>query len=380
MKTERAGLYVHIPFCLQKCAYCDFYSLPNLSLRDDYCQALMTQAKAFGEKTDLTFDSVFFGGGTPSAMGAERLCRIADALRQNFCITQDAEWSLEVNPKTVTEEDLCALRQAGFTRVSIGVQSLQENELQALGRIHSAADAEKTVADATQAGFAHISVDLMYGIPHQTKASFAVTLSQVLTWEIDHISAYGLKLEDGTPLAARNPNTLDLPNEEDERSMYFSMVETLARHGFFQYEISNFAKPDGQCRHNLKYWTMQPYLALGPASHGFVGKYRYQIKADLQAYLACGKTGNFSPIIAEEETLDSADILCEYTMLRLRLTQGVDDADFLSRFGKTFADVYGNQAKRFLDAGLMVHENNRWYLTPDGFYLSNYILSELLDF
>ncbi len=380
MKTERAGLYVHIPFCLQKCAYCDFYSLPNLSLRDDYCQALIAQAKAFGEKTDLTFDSVFFGGGTPSAMGVARLCRIADALRQSFCITQDAEWSLEVNPKTVTLEDLSALRKTGFTRVSIGVQSLQEAELHALGRIHSAADAAQAVADAKQAGFAHISVDLMYGIPHQTKESFADTLAQVLPWEIDHLSAYGLKIEDGTLLAARDEKTLDLPNEEDERGMYFSMIEILLQHGFFQYEISNFAKADGQCRHNLKYWTMQPYLALGPASHGFVDRSRYQTKADLAAYLACGKTGDFAPVITEEEALTDTDILCEYTMLRLRLTQGIDDADFQARFGKTFGEVYGTKAKRFLDAGLMLHEQGHWCLTKDGFYLSNYILSDLLEF
>ncbi len=378
MKTN-AGIYIHIPFCRQKCAYCDFYSLSRLDLTESYTKALCTQIKTETKGKNLRYDSVFFGGGTPSALGAQNLCAIAKTLKEHFEITEDAEWSLEVNPKTVTKEDLITLRKAGFCRVSIGVQSFCDTELKALGRIHTASDAKETVRSAKEAGFSSVSVDLMYGIPHQTKASFLNSLQQAVDLEIDHLSAYGLKIEDGTPFAQCKQEALDLPDEETEREMYFSMIAFLEQNGLFQYEISNFAKQGMECKHNLKYWTMQPYLAFGPASHGFLENLRYQTASDLQAYLALADAGDFSSVITEEEILEEADFLCEYTMLHLRLQKGISDADFEKRFGKSFADHYENPVKRYLDAKLLCHENGRWYFSKEGFYVSNYILSDLLD-
>jgi oxygen-independent coproporphyrinogen-3 oxidase len=379
MKTN-AGIYIHIPFCRQKCAYCDFYSLPCLDLIEAYTKALCAQIATERKGKDLRYDSVFFGGGTPSALGTQNLCKIAKTLKENFEITENAEWSLEVNPKTVTKEDLLALRKAGFCRVSIGVQSFCDAELKALGRIHTAKDAKETVRAAREAGFSSVSIDLMYGIPHQTKGSFADSLTQAIALDVDHLSAYGLKIEAGTPFARCKQETLDLPDEEAEREMYFSMIAFLEQNGLAQYEISNFAKKGFECRHNLKYWTMQPYLAFGPASHGFLGNLRYETAPNLQAYLDCAKQGDFSTVIKEEERLTEADLLCEYTMLHMRTKQGVDDADFEKRFSKTFADCYGERAARYRKANLLRHENGRWYFSKEGFYVSNYILSDLLEF
>ncbi len=382
MKTKvPLGLYVHVPFCRQKCAYCDFYSLPCQGHIEEYFEALTAQISAFGRiYADQSVDTVFFGGGTPSVLGAQRLSKLAESLRTSFDIIQDAEWSIEVNPKTVNQEDLQILRDAGFNRLSIGVQSLQDGELKALGRVHCAADAQTTYNHARRVGFSNISVDLMYGIPHQTEASFANTLTRVLEWEVDHLSAYGLKIEEGTPFASSPASKLDLPKEEAERNMYFSMAQRLEESGLEQYEISNFAREGCACRHNLKYWTMRPYLGFGPAAHGFLNDLRYETKADLEAYLQVAKNGDFSSVIVEEERLTLEDTICEYIMLHLRLCAGIDLEAFEKTFHQSFTERYQTRLTPFLQADLMRMERNRCYLTREGFYLSNYILSELLDF
>ena len=376
---KRLGVYVHIPFCRSKCEYCDFYSLgggKSRDLMDRYLQALVAHIReAAGRAPDYLVDSVYFGGGTPSFFGADGLKRIFSEIDRRFNVTRDCEVSLEANPDSVNTISLKKLRAAGFNRVSIGVQSDSDEILKALGRPHNYAQARQAVASAREAGFSNVSVDLMFGLPNQSRAQWSSTLRNVLDLKPDHVSCYGLKVEPNTPLYAYR-ECANLPDDDAQADMYLYAVETLESFGYPQYEISNFAREGFACRHNLKYWQGGEYLGFGPsaASH-FAGK-RFVCKPDLAGYIE-GILGRGS-VLSECETVPPRERAGEYVMLRLRTAEGIGAGEYESRFLLPFRALEKNLLA-YEKQGLAVREEDRWRLTPKGFLLSNSILADLLD-
>lgn len=371
------GIYVHIPFCREKCLYCDFCSFPhrNKQERDDYIAALCRQAAAWGARAvGQTVDTVYFGGGTPSLLDRAEWERLFRALRDAFAILPEAEITVEVNPATVSGDDLAFLHDLGVNRLSIGVQSANENELRALGRIHTFDQAVGTVRAARQAGFARISLDVMLGIPHQTRESLDRTLCALLALSPEHISAYLLKVESGTPFGRMaDAGRLVLPDEDEQCDMYLDTVEKLTAAGLAPYEISNFARPGEESRHNMRYWLGQPYLGLGLAAHSDFGGHRFAATTVMDDYLA-------GHIVVSDRVVDEKERKNEYIMLRLRLYAGLFKADFCRRFGEDFDRAYHDRLLPYIRAGLVRDEADRVAFTPAGMLLSNTILAELTDF
>ncbi len=375
------GVYIHIPFCVSKCAYCDFYSLPGAGekLMDEYVKALirhMDEASRYmgkGSKGGITVDTVYVGGGTPTAIGAGRLSELLAAVRKRFTLATSAEITLEANPGTVNGKTLKKLRKAGFNRVSFGVQALQNELLQTLGRSHTGEQAADAVREAADAGFENISADILYGLPGQTRAQLSETLRAVCTWRVTHISLYGLKLEEGTPLAAAEPV---LPGDDEQAEAYLAAVETLRQEGFIQYEISNFAKRGYLCRHNYKYWRLEPYIGFGAAAHSDFGSKRYGIVKDIRAYI--DGVQNEDAVIDESQTIPMAERAGEYIMLGLRTAEGVSSNEYTRLFRASFESLE-RKLERCAKWGLAETEGDRWHLTPKGFLVSNQIIGELLN-
>ena len=367
------GLYVHIPFCKSKCQYCDFCSFVHAEEQmQAYCDALMGEirnaARVYGNRVVST---VYFGGGTPTTLPISMISEIIKTIFECFSIKNDAEITTECNPGTVTFEYLAALREAGFNRISMGAQSMNDRELKLLGRIHTAAETVETFRHARCAGFENISLDLMLGIPEQTPKSLAESLEALMELAPEHISAYGLKIEEGTPFFAKK-DTLPLPDEDTERQLYMNAAAFLAENGYPRYEISNFARRGYESRHNLRYWKRQDYLGLGLAAHSCIGERRFWNTQTLSDYLA-GKTED------GYETVSAHDILCESIMLAMRLDEGLDTKRFSAQFGEA-AKPYIQGLLRFVPTGLVKQEDGRICFTSDGAYVSNAILCELLDF
>lgn len=368
------GLYIHIPFCRSKCAYCDFYSLADAEERmDDYCRALERHLAEVAPQAEChKADTVYFGGGTPSYLGAERLCRLLGSIRRLYKVDKHAEITLEANPDSATDRKaLKRLRKAGFNRLSLGVQSMDDALLQAIGRIHTRQQVQEAVAAARKAGFKNLSLDLIYGLPGQTMEGWEKTLSDAVGLHPEHLSCYGLKLEEGTPLYRRQ-GELTFPDEDMQADMYLYAVEFLKQCGYEQYEISNFAKPGFASRHNLKYWLMQEYAGFGPGAHSDFGNVRYGYVRDLERYLK----GEL--VLQESETVDADEREREYLMLRLRTVQGVDPREFEYRFRQRFAPLAAllQQCAR---EGLAEQGGNGWHLTAKGFLVSNRIIGLLQD-
>ena len=373
-KNNPLGLYIHIPFCRRKCLYCDFCSFPGVSqnAQDRYverlCGELIQKAPLAAEHV---VDTVYFGGGTPTLLSPAHFERLLNVIRTNYRLSEDMEMTVECNPATVDEDKLRALRSLGIQRLSIGAQSANDRELQALGRIHSWEQTKQTYACARRAGFDNVSLDVMFGIPHQTIDSFAQTLDEMLALSPEHISAYSLIIEPDTPFFEAGP-ALPVPDEDTVCDMSAMLLDRLRRAGYERYEISNFAKDGKRSRHNLHYWNMDDYLGFGPAAHSLMGAVRTGHGRDLEAYLAG------QDITEPEEILDEATARDEYVMLRLRLADGVDKKVFFARFGVHFDDVYRKKTARFVAAGLLVDTPERIFFTDEGFDVSNAVLSEML--
>lgn len=363
------GIYVHIPFCKSKCEYCDFYSLGGSRDRrttDQYLQALADHIRETGRLApDYTVDTVYFGGGTPSFFGAENLEKILDELQKRFHFGADPEITLEANPDSA--QDISALRQlhdAGFDRLSLGMQSADDAELRRIGRVHTHAQTVRAVENARAAGFDNLSLDLIYGLPGQTMTRWQANLDAALALAPEHLSCYGLKVEEGTPLFARRER-FTLPDDDAQADMYLSAVGLLARQGYEQYEISNFCRPGRASRHNSRYWTLAEYLGFGPGAHSDFGGERFALARDLDAYLA-------GHIVYSECSAPSArERETERVMLALRTTRGVA------------ADTLPEAARRILrncEAHGLAHLSGGFYaLTPRGFLVSNAILVDLLE-
>lgn len=373
------GLYLHIPFCRQKCLYCDFYSLPGAEAREDeYVRALTAHLSEVAPRAAAhTVDTVYFGGGTPSCLGAKRLKTLLAAVNKHYHLAHDAEITFEANPDSAGDwKALRTLRRAGFNRISIGMQSAVDEELRAIGRIHTFDQVCAAVEAARKAKLMNLSLDLIYGLPGQTPESFQKSLCAAVELHPEHISCYGLKLEETTPLYAAR-SQLSLADDDTQADMYLFAVSFLREMGYEQYEISNFAKPGYACRHNLKYWTLGEYAGFGPGAHSDFGGVRYSFDRDLDAYLNGTLHGGTMPMESEELPDWTRDT--EYLMLSLRTVQGIQPRFFEQTYRLRFS-IFLPLLQKYEAAGLAVQgENNSWHFTPRGFLLSNTLIGELLD-
>lgn len=380
VELKPLGLYIHVPFCRSKCEYCDFYSLGgglNNDAMDLYLQAVLAHIKETSLRVSgYVVDTVYFGGGTPSFFGADGLVRILAEIDRRFQLDTNAEITLEANPDTVTAESMAKLRRAGFNRISIGVQTDEDAKLKALGRPHTYKQAQMAVSYARRAGFQNISVDLMFGLPNQTREQWMATLRHVLDLKPDHISCYGLKVEPGTPLYEYREGA-NLPDDDTQADMYFYAVQTLEEMGYGQYEISNFARPGMECRHNLKYWTGEPYLGFGPAAASDFGGKRFTAEANLDRYV----TGILEQgtILSECDQIPLRERAGEYLMLRLRTAYGIEENEYVHSFLLPFAPLEELLAMYETRGLAQKEENGRWRLTARGFMVSNSILVQLLE-
>lgn len=373
------GIYVHIPFCRTKCSYCAFVSqVGNENLQQAYVAALCREITAAGgDFSAFTVDSLFFGGGTPTVLPVADLARILRTVRDNFALSDEVEISIEANPGTVSYDSLKFLRQQGFNRLSLGVQSFDDAVLAAVGRVHCADQAITGFRQARAAGFDNIGLDLIYGLPQQTTANWQSTLQQAVDLAPEHLSAYGLKMEDGTSLAtAVAAGQTTLPSEESEEVMYDVLNEFLPVHGYQRYEIANYAKPGRQCRHNTKYWRSLPFRGFGLAAHSFDGRQRFANTADLGEYIAQSQAGLSAE--AMRESLDEAGVIGEYVFTALRLTQGMRFDEFQQRFGQDFRQLFAEPLGRLSKLKLIEQTEQAVFLTPRGMKFGNQVFAEFL--
>jgi len=374
----RLGIYIHIPFCASKCSYCDFYSLAGCDYRmPEYQEALLAHIEESSHSIkSYEVDSVYFGGGTPSYYGADRLVQILDLLKKNGNLRLDAEITVECNPDSVSPAALKLLRQEGVNRLSLGVQASDNNLLKLIGRRHSFQQAVKAYREARQAGFDNISIDLMYGLPSQTKADWADTLGKIVELHPEHISAYGLKLEPNTPMYREYKGSPILPDDDEQADMYSFAAEMLERYGYKQYEISNFAAPGFASRHNLKYWNMEDYISFGPGAASCVGNVRYSFVKDLKEYIS-GVHRKVS-IVEEYEEVTPLERSVEYIMLGMRTTRGISRRDYILRTQCDWRPIE-QVLRAFKDKGWVAQTEDRWHFTVPGFLISNTLIGILLE-
>ena len=376
MKKEEKplGLYIHIPFCKSKCAYCDFYSLPHSEDRmDAYVGALIRHLEEVApQAAGHRVDTVYFGGGTPSYLGGKRLGKLLQTIKRRYNVAGDAEITMEANPDSAGDwRELRALRRAGINRISLGVQSGDDAMLRQLGRVHTWEQVGSAVEAARKAKLDNISVDLIYGLPGQTMSGWQQTLEDVMKLQPRHVSCYGLKLEEGTPLWQRQAE-YTFPDDDLQADMYLWAVEFLQHLGYVQYEISNFAQPGYESRHNLKYWQLEEYAGFGPGAHSDFGGVRFAYERDLEAYLR----GEL--LLSEESRPERQERAREYIMLSLRTAAGLDVRRYEYTYRRHFAPLEA-LLMRYAQADLAERTEAGWRLTPKGFLVSNQIIGELLD-
>ncbi len=347
------SLYIHIPFCKRKCAYCSFYSVSD-DYKSEYTDAIIRCVKKYGGKT---LKSIYIGGGTPSVMSPQQIQAIFNSIYDNFAVTEGAEITVEVNPESVNAEFLDTLKKCGVNRISMGVQSFCDKELKAIGRLHDAKGAKTAIALCRQHGFYNISCDLIFGLPYQTEDSLKNSLDTLISLDIPHISCYNLQLEEGTPICSFAHL---VPDEDMQAQMYYLVCDTLKNAGYSHYEISNFCKDGFRARHNSAYWDGSDYLGLGPAAHSRIGDMRYSFDADIKKFI----NGSFEFDTCEQIT----DTLFEKIMLSLRTSDGLD-LKYLKN-----SDLF---IKNLIKTGFAVIKNGKLILTDKGFYLSNSIIAEI---
>lgn len=396
---EELSLYIHIPFCVRKCGYCDFLSAPaDEKARDRYVQALLTEIERYQgtETADRKIKTLYIGGGTPSILSVDQLDCIIQKIKCTFNFCDDIEASMEMNPGTASKEKCRALYQMGINRLSIGLQSTNDKELNTLGRIHSYEDFINTYTWCREAGFQNINVDLMAALPYQTVESYTTGLRKIIRLAPEHISAYSLILEEGTPFYQKyNSGCYPLPDEEQERLMYRETEQILAQAGYERYEISNYAKKGYACRHNLVYWQGGDYLGLGLGSSSYMDGVRFHNTTDLNTYV------NQGAYVEDREELSVQAKMEEFMFLGLRVMAGVSGTEFEKRFGKTMEDVYGDVLRKHEEEGLLRIERRearkedrkeasaaepangktnieRVMLTAKGVDVSNYVFADFL--
>ena len=376
--ADKLGIYIHIPFCRSKCDYCDFYSLAGRDDRmDQYQKALLSHIKETAPLAqDFPVDTIYIGGGTPSYYGAKRLKELLGVIRKLYKVEKDAEVTVECNPDSVDVKSLKILHKAGVNRLSMGMQSANACELERIHRIHTPQQVNEAATAARKAGFTNLSLDLINGLPGQTMDSWKATVEHALSLIPQHLSCYGLKVEEGTPLAARVAQGEVLPDDDQQADLYLWTVGRLERAGYPQYEISNFAKPGFASRHNLRYWLTQPYIGFGPGAHSDFGGRRYSFIRDLDAYIQGVLQGG--DIIDESEIIPKRERCGEYLMLRLRTVQGINEQEYRSTYFMDFAPLQA-RLEQFRAQGWAEQTDGRWHFTPKGFLLSNQLISDLLE-
>ncbi len=367
---KNLGLYIHIPFCRSKCLYCDFCSFPHqkTEIIEKYVKRIENDLILHSQKcSGYRIDTVYFGGGTPTCLPTYLLTHILKTIKTCYSVTENAEITVECNPTgSITKENFQALRTAGFNRLSIGLQSVQKKELRALGRTHDFETFRATCRNAREAGFENISADVMFGISYQTPTSFADTLEKLCDCNPEHISAYALAVEDGTPFGKIGAENLHLPNEDDTREMYLYMVDYLSQRGYSQYEISNFAKSGYESRHNLKYWKCEEYLGIGVSAFSDFSGERFGNGRNFDGYL------RGDDITAERDKPSELTRKSEKIMLGMRLSTGLD----IDTLGAENVAVL----ERYIPQGLVRKNGFRYAFTPEGMLVSNAILSQMVDF
>lgn len=372
-------LYLHMPFCVRKCAYCDFLSFPtDQETQNLYTRRLREDIDAMGKKYgDIPVDTIFIGGGTPSVPDSALIVGIMEHVRKAFHVAEGAEISMEANPGTVTREKLTDYRRAGINRLSFGLQSANDRELKLLGRIHTWAEFLESFHLARECGFMNINIDLMSALPGQTRESWKDTLKRVTDLNPEHISAYSLIIEDGTPFGEKYGSEEGrklLPDEDSEREMYHETKRFLQDCGYERYEISNYAKPGRACRHNIGYWTGLPYLGLGLGASSYMDGCRFAVNSDMKQYLE-EKPGMFTDV----EKLTKKDMEEEFFYVGLRMTAGVSLPEFERRFGVSAKDVYPGLMETFVEEKAAVFQGDRFVLTDYGLDVSNYIMAQFLQ-
>lgn len=361
------GIYIHIPFCKSKCPYCDFYSFkPDETQKDSYLKAVLRYLEEQKAQVKDTVDTVYFGGGTPSFFGGERIKAVLDCIKENYNLVAP-EITVECNPSSVSDEFFKVIAEAGVNRISMGMQSAVDSERKILGRLSGREETEKAIAFAKSHGIDNISLDIMLGVPNQTMKSLDESIDFLISSDIKHISAYMLKIEEGTPFY-KIQNSLTLPDEDTVCEMYLHTVKRLSENGFMQYEISNFAKDGFESRHNLHYWRTEEYLGIGPSAHSFLNGKRFYFERDFNSFLT-------KPTIIYDGEGGSEE---EFIMLSLRLSEGFSKEKFKKRFGKDPDEEIFKRAEVFEKNGLINITDDRISLTPEGFLLSNTIIGNLI--
>lgn len=376
------GLYIHVPFCLRKCPYCDFYSESDLTLKEAYLEALVREMDLVAEALPVlgTFDTVYFGGGTPSLLAPSEVEGVLDAARRRFSIAREVEVTLEVNPGTVTEKKLAGFRKAGVNRLNIGVQSLDDKTLGFLGRLHDAGQAREILDAARVCGFENIGADLIYGVPGQDRAAVISDVEALLSYAPEHLSCYMLTLEEGTPLYARHgKKDFSMPDDSVQGALFETVSDALTQKGYLHYEVSNFARSPGHVsRHNTKYWEMVTTVGLGPSAHGFdlEGLFRWWNVAHLRDWIGCLTKGKRP--LEGTETLGQDELMTEALYLGLRRMEGVNVKAFYRRFSVDLVTTLGFLLEGFEEEGLMVMDSESIRLTRKGFAVADGIVLRLL--
>ena len=376
MGRKKSGLelYLHIPFCIKKCDYCDFLSGPSTRTgQESYIYALLREIKAVSAVEKRSVDTVFIGGGTPSVPECDVMEKLLQGLQENFHFSPNAEITIEANPGTLTSEKLALYRKYGINRISIGLQSPKDEELEVLGRIHNYRQFLESYQMAREAGFSNINVDMMFAIPGQSYEGWIENLRTVAELGPEHISAYSLIVEEGTPFSKRE---LELPDEDTEYRMYEDVAKVLGEYDYHQYEISNYAKENRECRHNEGYWQRKDYLGLGLGAASLIGNERFTNATDMQEYLE--NSGVPERIRKDREVLTEKDEMAEFMFLGLRMTEGVSKVEFQEYFGNAVEKIYGEVLEKYKRQGMLAEKENRIFLTRAGIHVSNVVMADFL--
>ncbi len=385
--TKNTGIYVHIPFCVKKCKYCDFLSFDqsscikaNAENIDAYFNSLLTEIRETAKKEDgRLIKSIFFGGGTPSMADSHYIAETLSIIFSCFHVDTSAEISIECNPCTITADKLADYKACGINRISIGLQSADNDELKTIGRIHTYEQFLGAYKLVRAAGFDNVNIDLMSALPGQTINSYVNSLEKIIELQPAHISAYSLILEENTPLydmVYSDNSDILLPSEEDEREMYYKTRDILKANGYEQYEISNFARENKHCHHNCLYWERGEYFGFGLGAASYINKVRYKNISDFKYYILNSK--NLSAIHTEKEIIDTNASMSEFMYLGLRFISGINSADFEREFGKTLEEVWGKELKKLISDKLIISTENGYKLTKYGIDVSNYVLSHFV--
>lgn len=375
------GLYIHVPFCAQKCNYCDFnsYKIKEINEKQEYLKSIEREILLYKEEfKDKEFTSVFLGGGTPSILTADELTILMNSIYDNLKIAKGAEITIECNPGTLNKDKLKRIKELGINRLSMGLQVIQNHHLKYIGRIHTYEQFEQNYREAKSIGIDNINVDLMYSLPNQSFDEWKETLEKIIKLQPSHISAYSLILEEGTKFYDMYLNKeFELNDEDSDIKIYEYTIDTLSKNGYHQYEISNYAKGGCECKHNIVYWKCDNYLGLGPGASGYINNYRYSNICDVDEYNKCLE-GNKKPI-EEKNILSKKDEIEEFIFMGLRMNEGIDLNDFYNRFNIKFQDKYKDILDKLKHLNLIIEQNNRVALTQKGREISNTVFIEFIE-